>query len=78
MSNTVTKTPLQSTNFWTGIATVIAGAFSYFAVSPDLSAADVLVGEAQKAVDAISTKNYVAIFAVAINVVNIFVHLFKK
>jgi len=79
MSNTATtKTALQSTNFWTGIATIVAALFSYFAISPDLDGAAVLADGAQQAVTAISTKNYIALFGVVVNVGNILYHLFKK
>ena len=81
MSNT-TQTRAQavvgSANFWTGIVTVITAAFSYFAIAPDLTTVDVLAGEAQKAVDAISTKNYIALFGVVVNAGNILYHLFWK
>lgn len=73
------KTPaLRSTNLWTGIATIIAALFSYFALTPDLSAAGALAEEAQKATDAINAKNWVVLAAVAFNVANILYHLFVK
>lgn len=78
MSNTATKTPLQSTNFWTGVATVGTAAFSFFAITPDYDSAAALATEAQKAIDAVHTKNIVAGFAVLINLGNILWHLFKK
>ena len=79
MANTTpAKTPLQSTNFWTGLATVIAALFSYFFISPDPTAAADLSNAAHTAVEAISAKNWVALFAVLINGGNILYHLFKK
>lgn len=78
MSNTTQKPVGKSRNFWTGIITVVTGAASYFLISPDVVAADVLAGEAHKAVDAISTKNYVLLFGVLVNAGNIIWHLFDK
>lgn len=69
---------IRSTNLWTGVATIIAALFSFFALTPDLSTADVLAGEAQKAADAINAKNWVVLAAVAFNVANILYHLFIK
>jgi mannitol-specific phosphotransferase system IIBC component len=78
VKQTKLKAVASSTNFWTGIFTVITAAFSYFLISPDFSSAEVLAGEAQKAVDAINTKNYIALFSVLVNAGNILYHLFKK
>lgn len=69
---------LSSSNFWIGLATLAAAAFSYFGVSPDLAAAGSLGEAAQQAADAISTRNWVLLFSVAINVGNILYHLFWK
>jgi hypothetical protein len=77
MANTAKSSPIKSPNLWTGIATLVAGLFSYFALTPDLALADTLASEAQKAIDAISTRNYVVLITVVINVVNILYHLFK-
>lgn len=78
MSNTVTKSPLKSTNFWAGILTVVTGGFAFFAISPDLDSASVLANEAHRAVEAISTKNYTLLFTVVVNAGNILYHLFWK
>ena len=76
MANTTTS-PLKSTNLWTGVATLVAALFSFFTLTPDLTQADTLAGEAHRAVEAISTRNYVVLITVVINVVNILYHLFK-
>jgi len=68
----------RSTNLWTGVATIVAALFSYFALTPDLTTADVLAGEAHKAVYAITTKNWVVLATVAFNLANILYHLFVK
>lgn len=69
---------LKSTNLWTGIATLIAAIFSYFSLTPDLASADVLAGEAARAVEAIQTRNWIFLVTVAVNVGNILYHLFVK
>lgn len=77
MANTE-KTPLQSLNLWTNLATLVAAAFSYFSLTPDMSAAQALGDEAHRAVDAIQSKNYVVFATVIFNVANILYHLWKK
>lgn len=72
------KTPLKSSNLWTGVATIVSAVISYFALTPDLSSAKLLSDEAHRAVDAISTRNYVVLFTVVVNVGNILYHLFRK
>lgn len=72
------KTPLQSTNLWTNLATLAMGVFSYFSLTPDLSTAQTLGDEAHRAVEAINTRNYVLFATVLFNVGNIIFHLFKK
>ncbi len=74
----VKKTSLKSTNFWTGIATIVAAGFGYFSIYAELGAAEALSAEAGKAVEAIETKNYFALISVAINAGNILYHIFIK
>ena len=74
---TPTKTPFQSTNFWTGILTVIAAAFAYFGVAPDLAVSNELADTTKDVVDAVVTKNYALLFGVLINVTNIVQHFIK-
>lgn len=70
--------PVQSTNLWTGIATIVAGLFSYFALTPDWAVADTIAEESRRAVEAVQTKNYVALFTVVVSLGNIVYHLFFK
>ena len=79
MANTTptTKSPLKSTNLWTGIATLVAAAFAYFGVSPDMAAATDIASTTTQVVDAIETKNFALLFGVLINAVNIVTHLVK-
>lgn len=78
MSNTTpTKTPFKSTNFWTGIATIVAAGFGYFAINPDPASAAQLADTAQTVADAIQAKNWPLLFGIAINAVNIVTHLIK-
>jgi peptidase E len=78
MANTTpTKTPWKSTNFWTGIATVLAAGFAYFGISADAAAAVDLADTTTRAVEAIESKNWALLFGVGINVVNIVTHLWK-
>ena len=79
MANTTptTKSPLKSTNLWTGLATLVAAAFAYFGVSPDAAAAADLANTTTQVVDAIETKNFALLFGVLINAVNIVTHLVK-
>ena len=72
------KTPLQSSNFWTGIFTVISAGFAYFSIYAETGAVQGLSEEAAKAVEAVQTKNYFGLIAVAVNVGNIIYHLFIK
>lgn len=67
------KSPIQSWNLWTGIATIVAAVFSYFALSPDPAAA-----QAHRASEAISAKNYILLATIVFNIGNILYHLFKK
>lgn len=76
--STLKKSPAKSFNFWTGISTVVLAGFAYFFITPDFEAAQSLGDEARIAVEAVSTKNYLALITVAINVGNILFHLFKK
>lgn len=76
--STPKKAALKSTNLWTGIATLIAAAFSYFSLTPDTDSAVVLASEANKAVEAISTRNWIVLFTVFVNAGNILYHIFKK
>ncbi len=69
---------IKSSNLWTGIATLLAAIFSYFSLTPDLAAADVLAGETAKAVEAIQTRNWIILVTVAVNLGNILYHLFVK
>lgn len=78
MSTAVKKSPLRSTNFWAGIATVVAAGFAYFSVTPDLDQASVLANEAHRVVDSVVTKNYALLIAAVVNAGNILFHLFKK
>lgn len=72
------KSPLQSTNLWTGVATIVVAVFSYFFISPDLSSAGVLAQEGHKLIDSIASKNYAFLLAAVVNIGNILYHLFKK
>lgn len=72
------KSPIKSWNLWTGIATIVAAVFSYFALSPDPAAAQALSDEAHRAAEAISTKNYILLATIVFNIGNILYHLFKK
>lgn len=73
------KTPaIKSTNLWTGIATLVAAVFSYFALTPDLALADTLAGEAARAAEAITARNWVVLLTIVVNVGNILYHLFVK
>lgn len=76
--STPKKAAVKSTNLWTGIATLVAAAFSYFSLTPDLDSAAVLASEANRAAEAISTRNYIVLFTVLVNAGNILYHLFKK
>jgi len=78
MPTTQKKSALQSTNLWTGIATIVTAVFLYFGATPDLAAADQLTGEASRLVDAIAQKNYGLVLAVVVNAGNILYHLFLK
>lgn len=69
--------PIASKNLWTGLATIIAAAFSFFAINFDAAAVDTLTEAAHKAQDAITAKNWVLLFSVVINVGNILYHLFR-
>lgn len=77
MSNTAPKTPFKSTNFWTGIATIVAAAFGYFAVTPDAAAAGQLADTAQSVTEAVQAKNWPLLFGIVINAVNVVTHLVK-
>lgn len=78
MANQPAKSPLKSTNLWTGVATIVSAAFAFFSIAPDLSSAGILADESHRAVDAINTKNYGLLIAAVVNVGNILYHLFKK
>ncbi len=80
MANTTPakKSPLKSTNMWTGIATLVAAAFAYFGVSPDAAAAVDLANTTTQVVDAIETKNFALLFGILINAVNVVTHLVKN
>lgn len=79
MSNTTptTKSPLQSKNFWTGIATILTAAFLGFGISVDASSVDTLTQTGTQVYDAISQKNWLAAGLVLINSANVLFHLFK-
>lgn len=78
MANTTpTKTPLKSSNFWTGLATIAAAAFGYFAIAPDAATAADLSGAAHQLTDALQAKNWPLLFAVVINAANVVTHLVK-
>ncbi len=77
MANSTTS-PLKSTNFWTGVATVFAALLAFFALTPDWAAADQLAEESKRAIEAVQARNYVALFTVVVNAGNIIYHLFFK
>lgn len=76
--STPKKAAIKSPNLWTGIATIVSAGFAYFSLTPDLSTAQILADEANRAAEAISTRNYVVLFTVVVNAGNILYHLFKK
>lgn len=76
--STPKKAAVKSTNLWTGIATLVAAAFSYFSLTPDLDSAAVLASEANRAQEAITTRNWIVLFTVFVNAANIVYHIFKK
>ena len=76
--STLKKSPAKSTKFWTGISTVVLAGFAYFFITPDFDAAQTLGDEARIAVEAVNTKNYIALITVFVNIGNILFHLFKK
>ena len=71
------KSILQSKNFWTGIATILAAAFAYFGVTVDTAAAATLTDGAQTVTDAVETKNWLALGVFLLNSGNVLFHLFK-
>ncbi len=77
MSNTPKKGPLQSKNFWTGIATLLASGFLYFGISVDAQAVTLIGDTAGQVTNAIETKNWTAIVLILVNSGNILIHLFK-
>lgn len=76
--STEKKPAIKSTNLWTGIATLIAAVFSYFALTPDMALADTLADEAARAAEAITARNWVVLVTVVVNLGNILYHLFVK
>lgn len=80
MANTkpTTKGPLQSTNFWTDIATVLLSGALFFSITPDAAAANEIASGAHTVVDAFQTKNFVLALPGIIKLANILWHLFKK
>lgn len=76
MANQTTP-PIKSKNLWTGIATIVAAAFSFFAINFDPATVDTLTDAAHKAQEAITARNWVLLFSVVINLGNIIYHLFK-
>ena len=78
MANTTpTKGPLQSKNFWTGIATILTAAFLGFGISADPGNVDTLTQTGTQVYDAIAQKNWLAAGLVLINSANVLFHLFK-
>jgi hypothetical protein len=72
------KSPLTSSNFWTGAVTIVAALIAFFALTPDWAAADQLAEESRRAIEAVQARNYVALFTVVVNIGNIIYHLFFK
>lgn len=72
-----TKSPLKSTNLWTGLATIVAAAFGYFAITPDAAAASDLSETAKRLTDALAAKNWPLLIGIVVNAANIIGHLVK-
>lgn len=76
MSN-VSKTSLQSSNFWTNIVTAAIGVLLAF-VTPDLPTASEISGEVAGLIAAIKTANYGLLITALFNIGNVLYHLFRK
>ncbi len=78
MSTTpTTKSPLQSKNLWTGVATLVASIFLFFGVTVDSAAVELITDTSGQVADAIQTKNWTAILIILVNSGNMLFHLFK-
>lgn len=79
MSNQTTtkKSPLQSSNLWTNIGTIVVAVILAF-LSPDLNASGQISGEVANVVSAIKAANYGLLITALFNLGNIIYHLFRK
>lgn len=73
-----TKTPIQSVNFWTDLATVALSAAMFFMITPDAAAASDIADSAHTVVNAFETKNFILAMPGILKLANILWHLFKK
>ena len=76
MSN-VSKTSLQSSNFWTNIVTAAIGVLLAF-FTPDLPTAGEISGEVASLIATIKTANYGLLITALFNIGNVLYHLFRK
>ena len=76
MSN-VSKTSLQSSNFWTNIVTAAIGVL-LAVFTPDLPTAGEISGEVANLIPAIKTANYGLLITALFNIGNVLYHLFRK
>jgi hypothetical protein len=69
------KAPVRSSNFWTGIGTIIVALFMIFGIHPDPALANDLSVTAQETIAAFQAKNYLALITIAGHAWNIISHL---
>lgn len=73
------KTPIQSSNFWTGIITLLTLVLAFFHITPDTQVVENGVAVVTPIIDALASKNWIGLVSILIasitNIVNMAGHL---